>query len=91
MQWQDAVLTACNVVFAYALVPQLVEGFRRRVGGVTIQTAALTTLALATIAACYFTLTLPFAGVLTTLAALCWAGLLVQRLAYGPPEGTRGS
>ena len=39
---RDIILTVCSVAFGYALVPQVIYGFREKVGAVTIQTSAVT-------------------------------------------------
>ena len=39
---RDIILTVCSAAFGYALVPQVIYGFRGKVGAVTIQTSVVT-------------------------------------------------
>ncbi len=81
---RDIILTVCSAAFAYALVPQVMHGFREKVGGVTIQTAIITGAALFAVAGVYLSLRLWFAATACAVTGSLWVVLLAQRLAYGP-------
>ena len=86
--WQDWVMAVCSVGFTVALVPQVVKGFRDRVGYITLSTAALTTGGLALFAVALLTKGFWWAGSAEVLACGLWGVLLVQRFVYGPALGT---
>lgn len=82
---RDLILTVCTLSFAYALLPQVAYGFRKKTGTVTVQTAGITALGLYGIAGVYLSLALWFAGATCAFTGTLWAVLLAQRLRYGPP------
>jgi len=80
----DYIMSLAGVLMSYALVPQVVRGFRRREGVVVVQTALLTTIGMATMTVCGFTLGLYWSvGVWGATTAL-WGCLLWQRIRYAP-------
>ena len=84
---RDVILAVCAIAFGYALVPQVMEGSRRRVGTITVQTGAITAVGLYTTAGVFLSLRLWFGGSACAVTATLWLMLLFQRLAYGPPRG----
>jgi uncharacterized membrane protein len=80
--WQDLVITISTLLLGYALIPQVVHGFKKRKGTVTIQTSLITTLGLYTIAICLLTLNLQFSAIMNFITGTLWAVLLIQRIAY---------
>ncbi len=82
----DLILTICSIAFGYALVPQIIYGFRNKLGTVTIQTSTVTSAGLYTIAGVYLYQQFWFASVACAATATLWLVLLMQRLVYGPPE-----
>lgn len=84
---RDIILTVCSVAFGYALVPQVIHGFREKAGTVTIQTSAITGSALFAVPGVYFSLELWFAAAACAVTGALWMVLLGQRLAYGGSGG----
>ena len=86
---RDTILTLCSLALGYALIPQVVYGYREKLGTVTVQTGVITAVCLYAIAAVYLSLSLWFAAAACGLSASLWVVLLGQRLYYGRPERTR--
>lgn len=84
---RDLILTVCSAAFGYALIPQVVYGYRNKIGSVTIQTSSITCAGLYTIAGVYLSLRLWFAAAACAVTATLWLVLLIQRLIYGEPDG----
>jgi len=84
--WQDWVIAGCAAAFSWALVPQIVRGFRHRVGYVTWPTAAVTALGCYALAGTCLTLRLPVAAALDAACGAAWTVLLWQRGYYGAPR-----
>lgn len=80
--WQDIVITISTLLLSYALIPQVIYGFKKRKGTVTIQTSLITTCGLYTIAICLFTLGLLFSSIMNLFTGTLWAVLLIQRIIY---------
>lgn len=85
LMWQDWVMAICSVVFSWALVPQVVRGFKDRQGYVEGWTAAPYTMAVVAVAVSLLTLRLWFAGAVGMASAGLWAVLWLQREFYGKP------
>jgi uncharacterized protein with PQ loop repeat len=85
MAWQDIIIMICTILFSYALIPQVLEGFRKKKGLINLQTAAITAPCLYILAFCFFTLQLYFSMAANILAGTLWSILLFQRLRYGKP------
>jgi hypothetical protein len=83
IMWQDIVLTIISVAFGYSLIPQVIYGFRNRVGFITYQTGIITTIGLLLASIVNFTLNLYLSAITTSITAICWAFLLYQRVKYG--------
>ena len=81
---QDYIMSMASVLMSYALVPQVVWGFRHRDGGGPVQTALLTTIGLATMSVCGFTLGLYWSAGVWTITTALWACVLWQRIRYAP-------
>jgi glycerol-3-phosphate responsive antiterminator len=82
MVWQDITITIANLLFTYALVPQVYHGFKTKKKTVVIQTSLLTTLGLYSIGIAFITLGLLFSGIVSTINATLWALILIQGLIY---------
>ncbi|MFH1290272.1 MAG: hypothetical protein ABIH92_02575 [Nanoarchaeota archaeon] len=83
MFWQDVVIAIVNVLFSYALIPQVYKGFKHKKGFVVLQTGVITTVGLYVMAATFVTLELYFATVITILTGTLWLLLLLQTIVYG--------
>ena len=82
MIWQDIIITISNILFSYALIPQVYKGFKMKKGFLTFQTAFLTTIGLYVSALAFFTLNLFFSATIMTINGTLWAILLLQNLVY---------
>ncbi len=83
MIWQDVVISAANIIFAYSLVYQVVHGFRNKKGTLTLMASGLTSIGLYAMAFSFFTLELYFSTVLAAVNGTLWLALFVQRMVYG--------
>jgi hypothetical protein len=82
MVWQDIVIAICALLFGYALIPQVVQGFRKKKGVMTLQTAVITTAGLYILAVCFLTLEMYFSMAMNFLTGTLWLLLLIQRAIY---------
>jgi uncharacterized protein with PQ loop repeat len=82
MSWQDLVITIAVFLMSYALVPQVIKGFKTKKSLISIQTAAITAIALYSISLVYLTLDLYFSSAMNFLTGTLWTVLLIQSLVY---------
>jgi hypothetical protein len=82
MIWQDIVISAANLVFAYSLFYQVVHGFRKKKGSMTLMASGLTAIGLYAMAVSFFTLELYFSSLFAAVNGTLWLALFVQRLVY---------
>jgi len=82
---QDAIYSVCMAVFVIAMVPQVLDGFRRRVGTVSLWTSVPTALTLCVLAVTVGTTGYVYGCVMQAVCAALWFELAFQRIAFGPP------
>ena len=82
MIWQDITITAVNIIFAYALIPQVYQGFKEKKGFINLQTGLLTALGMYTLAFVFFTLNLIFSTIMVIFVGTLWLSLLIQKIIY---------
>jgi len=82
MVWQDIVFSISTVLFAYALIPQIYQNWKRQRGSITLQTSLLTTIGMYAITLAYFTLDLFLSTIVGFITGSLWLILFVQKLAY---------
>jgi len=82
MMWQDITITIANIIFAYALIPQVMQGFKHKKGYINLQTAFLTTIGLYAMAIAFVSLNLIFSTIIVGINATLWFILLIQGLIY---------
>jgi len=82
MIWQDLVITLAILLMSYALIPQVIKGFRTKKALISIQTAIITSIALYSISFVYFTLNLYFSSAMNFLTGTLWTVILIQSLKY---------
>lgn len=80
--WQDYVTSAAGIAFSYALIPQVIKGFKEKRQDISIQTAAITSIGLATLAYTFHTLDLNYAACVNGLSAGLWGTILGQSIKY---------
>jgi len=83
MMWQDIIITIANLLFTYALFPQVYYGFKRKKGTITFQTGLLTFIGLYAMAFAFFTINLAFSAVVSSVNGTLWLILFIQRIMYG--------
>ena len=82
MVWQDITITIVNIVFAYALIPQVLQGFKNKKAYINFQTGLLNALGMYAMAIAFFSLGLLFSGIIGTFNATMWLLLFIQRVIY---------
>jgi hypothetical protein len=82
MSWQDIVLSITIILAGYALIPQVIDGFRKKKGLINYQTSIIYSLAIYTAAIVFITLNLYFSAVLNFIIGTLWLILLVQKIIY---------
>ena len=82
MVWQDIVITVTLIVFSYALLPQIYQGFKHKKGFVNLQTSAITALGTYVLGFVYFTLKLYFSAFMVFIIGTLWAILFFQKITY---------
>ena len=83
MVWQDIALSIASVLLGYALLPQVIKGFKEKRQNLSLQTSILTVLGLMIITISYFTLGLAFSTIVTGITTTLWIILLIQVVVYG--------
>ena len=82
MMWQDLAIMIINIALGYALVPQIIKGFKKKKGDVTLQTSIVSSISLFVMAFTVLTLDLYLSTIITFVDAVLWTILLVQKLKY---------
>jgi len=82
MPWQDFVIMISNILLSYALIPQVIKGFKDKRRNISIQTGVISVIGLSFIAYSFFSLGLLFSGWTLATTATLWAVLLYQTLIY---------
>ena len=82
MVWQDIVISIANIVFLVALIPQIIDGFKKKKGLINPWASSLTILALFSLCVTYFSLDLIYSCGICFSNALLWIILLIQRIIY---------
>tara|TARA_Y100000310_G_C20695023_1_gene825052 strand:- start:3463 stop:3714 length:252 start_codon:yes stop_codon:yes gene_type:complete len=82
MVWQDIIITIIYIIFVYALIPQVLKGFKEKKPHINFQTGLLNTIAMYALAIAFFSLGLLFSGIIGTLNATMWLILFIQSIIY---------
>lgn len=82
MIWQDLVISIASATFAVALIPQVVHGFRSKVGPIKLVTSIPTCLGLFAIAYSVLTLGLIYSTITTAFTGTMWLILVIHRMIY---------
>ena len=82
MVWQDVLIGIATIFLSYALIPQVMYGFRKKKKTVIIQTSLITTLGLIALTISYISLQMPFALTTNLSATFLWILLLIQGIVY---------
>ena len=82
MTWQDIVLSISNIVFIYAVIPQITNNFKLGKCYINKQTSLLTAGSLFVISATYGSLNLLWATLLTSISATLWTIVFIQGIFF---------
>lgn len=82
MIWQDIVITISNILFSYALIPQVFLGFKNKKALISLQTSTLTSFGLAAMSISFLTLGLYFSAIVSFVSFSLWIFLLIQGILY---------
>jgi hypothetical protein len=82
MIWQDIIIMIANLMFTYALIPQVYHGFKNKKAAMIFQTALITTVGLFVTSFAFLTLSLFFSAAVSFINATLWLLLLIQKIRY---------
>ncbi len=82
MIWQDILIAIANLMFTYSIAYQVYYGYKKKKGLLTLTASILTFTGLYTIAIAFFTLSLFFSGLISTVNGTLWFMLFIQRIIY---------
>jgi len=82
MVWQDVIITIVIILFSYALVPQIYQGFKEKKGFINLQTSMITAIGMYSLAVIYLTLNLYFSSIISEITAILWTTLFFQKIIY---------
>ncbi len=82
MVWQDIVISLTIILAGYALIPQVIHGFKVRKGLITYQTSIMYMIAIYTAAIVFITLKLYFSATMNFIIGTLWLVLLIQKIVY---------
>ncbi|MBW3019616.1 hypothetical protein KY329_05535 [Candidatus Woesearchaeota archaeon] len=82
MIWQDYVVSISMFAFAYALIPQVIKGFKVKKPLITLQTAVINWAVAWILAFSFFTLGLVLTTIMNLIVGTLWAVLFFQNLKY---------
>ena len=82
MAWQDIVITIVIIFFSYALVPQIIKGFKEKRKLIVFQTTLITSVGLFIISITYLTMNLFFSTIMAFITGTLWTILFIQGIIY---------
>jgi fatty acid desaturase len=80
--WQDILITIVTLFFAYALIPQIVNGFKTKRKMITTQTSAITFIGMYILCFVYYTLNFFFSTTIAFITGTLWFILFIQSIIY---------
>ena len=80
---QDLVITICVILFAYALVPQIIKNYKEKRCTITCQTSVITYVCMFAIGGAFLSLGLTFSFIMSYVTGVLWLVLFIQRIKYG--------
>ena len=82
MVWQDYVMSAVMILLSYAIVPQIIRGFKKKKCDVSSSTSLMSFSGLYILSFTYITLDLYFSSTVTFITATFWLILFIQNKVY---------
>jgi len=80
--WQDIVLMIVSILLSYALIPQVIKGFKSKRRLISTETSIITFLGLYVASYIYLTLNLYFTTIVTFITGTLWLILFIQSMIY---------
>jgi len=80
--WQDVVVTIVSVIFAYAMIPQIIYGFKKKKGVITYQFSGLNMTCMIALIIAYYSMGLVFATIASIVILIGWITLFIQKIIY---------
>ncbi len=80
--WQDIIITISIILFAYALIPQIIKGFKKRKQDIGLQTSIITAIGMYAITIAYLTLGLIFSTITAAITGTFGAIIAIQKIIY---------
>ncbi|GAH56988.1 unnamed protein product [marine sediment metagenome] len=82
MIWQDFVISLTIILAGYALIPQVIHGFKVKKKLVTFQTSLIYVIAVYTAAIVFFTLSLYLSAIVNLIMGSLWLIIFIQGVVY---------
>ncbi len=82
MAWQDLIISISIVLMGYAMIPQVIHGFRKKINTIKLQTSIITTIALFAMTVAFFSLKLYFSAFMDVIMCTLWFLIVVQGILY---------
>jgi hypothetical protein len=82
MSWQDIAISIIVCSFSYALIPQIITGFKKKKGFINLQTSIITSFGMFGLSIIYFTMKLYFSSIIALITGFLWTTLFIQKIFY---------
>jgi len=82
MTWQDITITIIMIAFSYALIPQIIKGFKNKKSFIALQTALINSAGMLIVGITYITLNLYFSATMSIIGGILWGILFIQNKIY---------
>ncbi len=80
--WQDIIISFGIILASYALITQVMHGFKIKKKTITFQTALITAFAVYLVAVMFFMVGLYFSAAMNFIGGILWTILLIQSVIY---------
>ena len=80
--WQDIIIFVIIILFSYALIPQIILGFKRNKALISLQTSSITFISRYILTFVYFTLNLYFSTIIGFITGTSGLILFIQGIVY---------
>jgi len=80
--WQDYIISLAIILANYALVPQVIHGFKIKKKTITFQTGLIMSFAVYLVSIMFFTLELYFSAIMNFIGGILWTILFIQSIIY---------
>lgn len=80
--WQDNLISVVNLIMIYAVIMQVIKGFKDQKRHINFQTGLITFVGLYATAIAFFSLGLTFSAVTVFVSGTLWLVLFIQTIIY---------